>query len=495
MKDFIGGKAASLTWIRKTRSITVCCVVCIAVLFSSFAEGQESLPEIIRRISPSVVVVLTQDKEGRLSGQASGFFFNEEGDVITNYHVLEGASGAAVRTAEGDLYPAKRVVAEDRDGDLVRLSVDLSGRTVRPLPLVRSMPEVGERIFVVGTPMGLEMTVSDGIVAAVRQIPEFGRIVQVTAPISVGSSGSPVVNMKGEVIGIATFFVLAGQNLNFAIPAERIAGLSPGRGRTLSERQEVQIEERMALAQKSYAMGVQFLWVEEWEKALLFFLEALSKNPNHAETHFQIGYCKSKLERYSEAVESYQEAVRLKPDGFDSHNNLCVVYNRMERFEDALRACSEAIRLRGDAAEPYNNLAWSYHRQGRYHDAIRAAKEAIRIKPDLALAHYNFGNSLFALGQYQNAMESFKETIRLNFDSAEGHLNLGAAYFKLGRYEEAIQSYQEAVRIRPLFPEGHLNLGMAYLRLGDRASALKEYGILKGQSEEFANRLFNLIYD
>jgi hypothetical protein len=87
---------------------------------------------------------------------------------------------------------------------------------------------------VIGTPLGLEQTVSDGIVSARREIPGFGRIVQMTAPISPGSSGSPVLNMRGEVVGVATFLIDMGQNLNFAIPAEITGRLH--RGRSLADR-------------------------------------------------------------------------------------------------------------------------------------------------------------------------------------------------------------------------------------------------------------------
>jgi S1-C subfamily serine protease len=78
--------------------------------------------------------------------------------------------------------------------------VDTFGNDVYPISIVATSSEVGERVIVIGNPLGLEQTVSDGIVSAVRKIPNFGRIIQITAPISPGSSGSPVVNMQGEVI-------------------------------------------------------------------------------------------------------------------------------------------------------------------------------------------------------------------------------------------------------------------------------------------------------
>lgn len=436
-----------------------------AFLFSLFAVsssfGQENLPAVVKRVEPSVVVILTFDKEGKLLGQGSGFFVSKNGDVITSRHVLQGAKRAEVKTANGKVYAVKRVLAEDAEGDLIRVSADIPGDSVHPLSVSAVLPEVGERIIVIGSPFGLEMTVSDGIVSAIREILEFGKIIQVTAPISPGSSGSPVVNMKGEVIGVATFFIVAGQNLNFAIPVERIAKLAPGEGQLLSAREERRIEEWVVSPEGLYATGLRYLWVEEYEKALPYFVEAVKKNANHA----------------------------------DAYNNLCMAYAILERYAEAVASCKEAILLKPDLAEAHSNLGWSYHKLGRYQEAIQSCKQAIHIKPDFAMAHYNLGNNHIALGEHQEAIESYKQAIRIKFDYAEAHLNLGAAYNRMGRYEEAIESYRQAIRLKPRLAEAHLDLGMTYLRTGDRGSALEEYKILKELDKNLPNKLFNLIYE
>jgi tetratricopeptide (TPR) repeat protein len=456
------------------------------ILAISPSVAQQDLPAIIKRIEPSIVVILAFDKEGKGFKQGSGFFVNNEGDVITSSHVLQGANHAEVKAADGKVYPVKEVLAEDMEGDLIQVSIDIPKDAVRPLSVSTSLPEVGERVIVIGTPFGLEKTVSDGIVSALREIPGFGKIIQVTAPISPGSSGSPVVNMNGEAIGVATFIILAGQNLNFAIPGERIAKLRPAKGQSLSEREETRIEEWLGSPEGLYTTGLRYLWAEEYEKALPYFLEVVKKNPDHAEAYFQIGYCRGKLGRYQEAIEPYKEAIRIKPDNIDTYNNLCVAYGMVGRFVEAIESCKKAILLKPDLAEAHSNLGWSYHKLGRYQEAIESCKRA---------AHYNLGSSYTALGQYEEAIESYKQAIRIKFDYAEAHLDLGAAYFQRGRYEEAIVSYKQAIRIKPIFPEAYLNLGMTYLRTGDRGSALEEYRLLKELDRELANKLFNLIYE
>jgi tetratricopeptide (TPR) repeat protein len=457
--------------------------------------GEEGLPAMIRRVEPSIVVLLTYNREGKFVGQGSGFVVNREGDVITNYHVLKGAGRAEVRMSDGNVYPVNKIVAEDEQGDLIRVSTNIPRNLVQPLPIHASFPEVGEHIIVMGTPLGLEKTVSDGIVSAVRDIPEFGKVIQVTAPISPGSSGSPVVSMNGEVIGVVSFFLMPGQNLNFAIPGDRIAKLTPGKGKTLSEREEVKEEERLAVAAKFYSMGRGFLLAEDYERALPFFVEAVRKNPNFAEAFFQIGYCLGKVGRYFDAIGPYLEAIRIKPNDFDTHNNLCVAYGMVRRYDEAMKACGQAIRIKEDLSEAYNNLGWVYHKIGRYPEAIESCKQAIRLNPDLAMAHFNLGNNYTALKKFEEAIESFKQAIRIKFDYAEGHSNLGAAYNQVGRYQDAIESYKQAIRIKPNLGEAHLNLGMVYLRTGDRGSALEEYMTLRSVDKELANRLFTLIYE
>jgi len=465
------------------------------ILAVSPVMGQENLPVLIKKVEPSIVVIVTYSKEGNMLGQGTGFFINQEGNVITNSHVLHGASRAVIKTTDGKEHAIQKILADDKEGDLVRVSVEISKEAVRPLPITTELPEVGERIIIIGTPLGLDKTVSDGIISAVRDVPAFGKIIQVTAPISPGSSGSPVINMKGEVIGVATFLVVAGQNINFAVPGERIVKLSHGDGITLLERDERRTKGWLSSAEGLYATGLHFLWAEDYERALPYFVEVVKRNPRHGAGYFQMGYCLAKLGQYREAIESYKQALRITPKEAGIHNNLCAAYGKMGRYDEAIEFCKQAIRFKPDFAEAYSNLGWSYQRAERYQEAIQACKEAIRLQPDLSPAHYNLGNSYAAVKRYDEAIDSFKEAIRIKFDYAEGHVDLGAAYFHTGRIEEAMDSYKQAIRLKPSLAEAHLNLGMAYLRLGDKGSAIDEYKILKELDKGLANRLFNLIYE
>jgi hypothetical protein len=199
------------------------------------AGSAQDVSTIYRQIGPSVVVVQRYDENRQKTGIGTGFFVSSGGNVVTNHHVLRGAVSADIRLPSGRVYPVRNVLAEDPENDLIMVSVEVPPYEVQPLSVRASMPAIGERIVVIGSPMGLDQTVSDGIVSAVRELQGSRKVIQITAPISTGSSGSPVVNMKGDVVAVACALMANGQNLNFGIPSERVSSLSPGSGYPLAQ--------------------------------------------------------------------------------------------------------------------------------------------------------------------------------------------------------------------------------------------------------------------
>ena len=338
--------------------------------------------------------------------------------------MLQGASRAEVKTAQGKVYPITRIVAEDKEGDVIRILADIPVKDIKPLSLSSSIPEVGERIIVIGNPFGLERTVTDGIVSAVREISAFGNIIQITASISSGSSGSPVVNMKGEVIGVATFQIVEGQSLNFAIPSERVAKLTPSKGETLAEWKEGGVEKRLASTEELYYTGIIFLWTEAYEKALPYFKKAAKKNPRYAEAYFYIGYCNGNLGRYTEAIKAFKQTIRIKPDYAEVHYSLGWVYFKLGRYPQAIKACKQAIRIKPDYVEAHYNLGWVYFKLGRYPQAIKAFKQAIRIKPVDAKAHYLLGLAYLLNGDKGSALEEYEILKKLDKDLSNKLFNI-----------------------------------------------------------------------
>ncbi len=184
--------------------------------------------ELVKKSKPAIVRVLVKSRAG--GGFGTGFVVSPDGRIATNMHVILGAEEAAVTLLDGSQLPVKRIVAYDADRDLVILDVDPG----RPLPTLRlgNSDEVsaGDRVVAIGNPLGvLDYTVSDGLISSVRTV-GASTVLQISAPISEGSSGGPLFNMYGEVIGVVRAFISQGQNLNFGIPSNYLQQLLKDNG-------------------------------------------------------------------------------------------------------------------------------------------------------------------------------------------------------------------------------------------------------------------------
>jgi len=350
----------------------------LILLIAAAAHAQESLPTLVKRVKPAVVAIATYDANGEALMTGSGFFLRP-GQVVTNLHVIRGAVRAEVKTLDGKgkLFPVNGTVAVDEEGDLALLSVDTPTERPRSTELASELPDEGEPIFVIGNPLKLEGSVSDGIVSAVREVPNSYRIIQITAPISHGNSGSPVFNLKGQVIGVVTIKVTNGQNINLAIAAARVAQLTAGKLQPLSE---LALKGKGDVAESLYKSGLDSLWLGNYDNALGYFENAANRNPKRVEAWVQVGYCRVKQGKAQEAIRAYQQALQLKPLDADIHNKLGDAYYYLGRLREAIDSYTEAARLRPDNAETFYNLAIAYTESGN--PSMAAAQARILQKLD-----------------------------------------------------------------------------------------------------------------
>ncbi len=175
-----------------------------------------AVSDIAKRCSPAVVSIKTKDKNGEEIGAGSGFVISQEGLLVTNFHVMESAYQAEVKLGEEVFREVYLVKAEPRS-DIVILKIDAKNLPFLPIGNPDSLL-AGQFVVAIGNPWGFERSVSSGIISAIRSRGDI-KLIQMTTPVSPGSSGGPVLNEYGEVIGITTlasFFI--AQNLNFAIP-------------------------------------------------------------------------------------------------------------------------------------------------------------------------------------------------------------------------------------------------------------------------------------
>ena len=205
-------------WIghRKKFLPTVLGGVALLVLLIKLYGGNPSAATLAERTSRSVVVIHESGTRG--SGLGSGFFVDDS-LILTNYHVIRNASTLRIELQDGAFLDSATVVRADPTHDLALLRVRYRGSPLR-LPN-RDVIVQGSRVFALGHPEGLAYTFSEGIVSSIRDI-DGVRVLQITAPLSPGSSGGPVINEQGQVVGISTAVLTVGQNLNFAVSASHI---------------------------------------------------------------------------------------------------------------------------------------------------------------------------------------------------------------------------------------------------------------------------------
>ena len=462
----------------------------IFVFGATAARAQDYLPELVRRIKPSAVAIETFDAKGASVARGSGFFVAND-KIITNRHVIEKSSRVEIHLADGKKIAAKGVLAIDGEGDLALLQVEAQA-TVAALPLTQNAPQEGESIVVVGNPFGLEGSVSNGIVSAVREIPGYGKIIQITAPISPGSSGSPVVNMRGQVVGVATLQAAEGQSVNFAVPSARIYNLKAGNLQSFGTLSSETLKNRRVAAQNLYSQGLGTLSRDDYAKAVVYFEKAVEIDPTYAESWYQAGFCYGMLGRPADALKASRQAAKLRPDWAETYVNIGASSFALGQYKDAAEAYRQAAKLDDGNAETQYALGLSLGKLGRADEEMLAYKRAVAIKPDLANAWEQLGTGYFKQKRYAESINAF-EQLKIYKSDAKTYNYLGENYYELGRFQESADAFNNAVAYNPDYERARYNLGRAYVKLGDTASANLQYEILRSTKSEWADRLYVLI--
>lgn len=458
-------------------------------------EGPAAISGMVDKVQQAVVTIRTFNPDMTPIGLGTGFFINDRGHLITNYHVLEGAYAATVKTRDGNTYPVAAVLAANETVDLVQLAVEMPVEHRRWLEINDTLPAIADQVVVVGSPLGLEQTVSEGIVSAIREVPEVGAVFQVSAPISRGSSGSPVVDRHGRVVGIVSFQAQLGQNLNFAVASSHLLKLQKTDGPlSLSEWTYARIKHKPREVQDLCRKGFSFSIRGEFKEALNYFREAVETHPENADAWFGLGNCYIGLEQPEEAIDAYRQVIRADPGNANAYYNLGIYYRELGRYEAAVTTFREALAVDPVHIPSRFEMGEALGQMGRTRDAKQAYSDIIAQVPRFYPAYFRLGIVCNLLGQYDQAIAAQEKVLSLKPDFAPAHFALGLVHANMGNYRQEARAYKEALRINPDFVEVHYNMGLHYVRAGERDNALKQYKILKKLDARTADRLFDLIY-
>ena len=205
----------------------------LLILSAAFGQTPLNTSQIAKRVSPTVVVIQGETDSGTILG--SGFIISNDGKIVTNLHVIRGLTTATVQLANGEVFNSVSVLATDELRDIAIIKVAGFGLPLLDLGNSNSVT-VGERVIVVGSPRGLEGTVTAGILSSVRE-GEGLKVLQTDAAVNPGNSGGPLVNDKGLAVGVISFKLRSAEGLNFAIPINYVRGLLNNLHRPISLKQ------------------------------------------------------------------------------------------------------------------------------------------------------------------------------------------------------------------------------------------------------------------
>jgi hypothetical protein len=285
--------------------------------------------ELFRRVAPSVFIVEALDEDAAVVAIGSGVAVKSD-EIVTNIHVID--PGVRFRARQGEKTWPAELRHVDIHSDLCLLQVDGLQAPVVPVRPAGTVA-VGERVYTIGAPEGLELTLSEGLISGLRDM-EGQKVIQTTAAISHGSSGGGLFDASARLVGITTFVLTGGQNLNFALPVNSVLEPQPERyrlapntiipGKRITD--DTDLIQRHVRPRTNYEEAESKLGKDLIDSALLSARLAeldIKRNPGDWKAHFDLGSSVSWWDKHRAVVE-LSEAVRLMPEGAEARAKLGV---------------------------------------------------------------------------------------------------------------------------------------------------------------------------
>jgi hypothetical protein len=347
---------------------------CLPCAFAASISHSKTATEVYENAAASTVTVKNVDPIAKKQSTGTGVVIGE-GQVVTNCHVVKNPNLLTVGSAD-KVYPASLHHA-DWPRDLCSLTV--VGLDVPAVMLGNSKAlKVGAKVYALGTPKGLALTLSDGIVSGFRDR-NGGRYIQTTAAISRGSSGGGLFNEDGALIGLTTFYMADGQNLNFALPIEWVTELALRSTAAVSFAPPAPLEKPWQ--HKSYELQARNDW--------------------------------------SALLEISEQWTKAEADNDDAWKSLGIAFYRTGQTSQSVAAWRTAIRINPDDADVWFLMGAAYTETAQRGKAIDAYLHALSIEPKNAVGWYHLGEQYGLSGQPSKVRDVYKQLKKLDLLHAE----------------------------------------------------------------------------
>jgi Flp pilus assembly protein TadD len=344
----------------------------------------------------SVFNVSLEDSSGNSIMSGGGFVIDQSGALVTNCQLigkwLQDIDSSLVATAgDGREYSIAEVTSYNCRQNLVVVKL-----SVKALPAVRLNtsyhPKRGDQVALVHNPRGDKIETARGSVNAVGGP---GEQFEISVPQTEKSAGSPVINAKGEVIGMATFLMRKGRRHYVVIPAFHI------------------------------------------EKHLQYYKDAMARARLGLPEYPADSVTPDRQRRLARAI----EWARTHPQDFGAHIELGTAYSDTGHHREAAEAFLDAVRLDSGNPEGYTYLGLAYYRSGRYFEAADAYRQASQLRPDRKDLYHKLGTVYILLGEYDMAIDTFRKVISMEPQDAAAHFHMGISYYLKGDRVGAADEY------------------------------------------------------
>lgn len=443
----------------------------LALCVVSAASPASALPPetVFERVAPSVLVVERVDSAGQRKGFASGVVVGPM-QVVTSCHALTRT--AAVRVRSGGRRLDAVLTRADPERDLCRLAVDgLQAPALRIAPA--SALKVGQRVYAVGTPKGLERTLSEGIISSLRpRARSF--VIQTTAPMSRGSSGGGLFDEEARLVGVAAFQYTRGQNLNFAVPASWV--------REIDQRAQARWARTGAAESGADPLGARFLALMDIgnaEAALMVAREWTLLAPTDALPRHALGRAFAALDRSDEAQTAFRSALRIRPDLLPGWLDLGALLAEEGDPVQALAAFTEARDLDASCAPAWIGSGLALSAMQHHTEAVDALRHAIQLDRDNPAAWEALTAAHIAEGRLDLAAAAARKALKLHPESAALWHRFGMVQAQRGDRAQAIQAQHESLRLQPGYVPALYELGALYHAQGEHAKSREAYDKLR----------------
>jgi len=394
--------------------------------------------DIFREISPAIVYITNKTlAEEQYLG--SGFIVDETGILVTNYHLMQYAKESSVRLRDGRVFPITGVIYHNAERDVCIFKIDAQNLPTIPLGNSDSL-EIGETIYCIGNPLGLDFTFSNGMLSGTREF-ESLKWLQFSAPVSPGNSGGPLINPQGEAVGIVTFIMTEGQNLNFASPINEIKPFVFANPQMTFQ----QFVDNISQVDYYVMQAFQRILAKDLNGALKQFKKALEIDPNSFDANDYIGglYC-AYLDRCQEALPYLEKAIEIEPNKPGPYNDLAVVYSKAGKHEEAIKYYEKALQINPNDSMYNSNIGQAYNILGKYQEALPYLQRAVQLAPVWYGAYLNLGIVYGNLGQFPESANNLRHYLEIEPDNATAWGYFGAALAQLGDYVHAKEAYLKA---------------------------------------------------